>query len=164
MFSVYLYTLLLFFPLDYCYLMFTKQLLIIFPCTMFIRSKTYEKLHTYNVVIIHSSFFPLSVWEEKNRVKNILVVAYQRSGSTFTSEILQHGDQRSFFSMEPLWQTYRTCNIRSEGICCLNNKCRSVECAWFKDEKGFIRFVGTLHRRSSLGKHWCALVYSSDKI
>lgn len=30
------------FPLDYCYLMFTKQLLIIFPCTMFIRSKTYE--------------------------------------------------------------------------------------------------------------------------
>ncbi|XP_019927234.3 carbohydrate sulfotransferase 1-like isoform X2 [Magallana gigas] len=62
---------------------------------------------------------------EKNRVKNILVVAYQRSGSTFTSEILQHGDEKSFFSMEPLWQTYRTCNIRSEGICCLNNKCRS---------------------------------------
>ncbi|XP_062592218.1 carbohydrate sulfotransferase 3-like [Saccostrea cucullata] len=61
----------------------------------------------------------------RHRVRKILVVAYQRSGSTFTSEILQHGDTTAFFSMEPLWQTYRTCQRHVNGICCPNNTCRS---------------------------------------
>ncbi|XP_061196654.1 carbohydrate sulfotransferase 4-like [Saccostrea echinata] len=62
---------------------------------------------------------------KRQKVRNILIVAYQRSGSTLTSEILQHGGSTSFFSMEPLWQTYRTCQRHINGICCPNNTCRS---------------------------------------
>lgn len=91
--------------------------------------KIHEICHFKIHLWYEHSFFTLCHFiSETTKVKNILIVAYMRSGSTFTSKILEHGSNTpAFFSMEPLWQIYRKCHRRKKGVCCPDNTCRSVQ-------------------------------------
>jgi len=55
----------------------------------------------------------------------ILLISYMRSGSTFTSEVLNQGGQ-VFFSFEPFWGVYRKMYRTNDKVCHRDGSCRYI--------------------------------------